>query len=161
MICVLPWNLFSILGNTFGNASESEIQVALQAAMHPGDFLLLDVNCSEVPDAAFVEDELQLRHNLLPLAIAAGLGVSELTALGTVERSEAVNPRSLVPDTKTMLTCYRGPILESSQVEVAISELHYYNPSVLVRHLVKQLHLEQVTPPMVSEASALLLLRRL
>lgn len=63
-------NVFSVLGNTFGNTDEAEITEALQNAMYPGDFVLIEINCdlAEVgSQKSFLTSEETLRYSCIPL----------------------------------------------------------------------------------------------
>ena len=63
-------NLFSLLGNTFGNTDEARIMNALRDSMYPGDFVLIEINCDlgEVGAAkSFLRDELTLRYSCAPI----------------------------------------------------------------------------------------------
>lgn len=65
-------NLFSLLGNTFGNTDEAKIMEALRDSMYPGDFVLIEINCDleEVDEAeSFLRDELTLRYSCAPIAM--------------------------------------------------------------------------------------------
>jgi hypothetical protein len=63
-------NLFSLLGNTFGNTDEARIMTALRDSMYPGDFVLIEINCDleEVDKAeSFLRSELTLRYSCAPI----------------------------------------------------------------------------------------------
>ncbi len=63
-------NLFSVLGNTFGNTDEAKIMTALQDSMYPGDFVLIEINCDldEVEAAAsFLREDVTLRYSCVPI----------------------------------------------------------------------------------------------
>lgn len=63
-------NLFSVLGNTFGNTDEANIMQALRDSMYPGDFVLIEINSDldEVDKAgSFLRDELSLRYACVPI----------------------------------------------------------------------------------------------
>jgi hypothetical protein len=65
-------NLFSLLGNTFGNTDEARIMKALRDSMYPGDFVLVEINCDlgEVEKAeSFLRDELTLRYSCAPISM--------------------------------------------------------------------------------------------
>lgn len=65
-------NLFSLLGNTFGNTDEAEIMTALRDSMYPGDFVLVEINCDlgEVEeDGSFLRDKLTLEYSCAPLSM--------------------------------------------------------------------------------------------
>lgn len=63
-------NLFSILGNTFGNTDEAKIMTALQDSMYPGDFVLIEINCDvgeiEAPQS-FLREDVTLRYACVPV----------------------------------------------------------------------------------------------
>jgi predicted nucleotide-binding protein with TIR-like domain/histidine-specific SAM-dependent methyltransferase len=63
-------NLFSLLGNTFGNTDEAKIMKALRESMYEGDFVLIEINCDvdEVEAAeSFLRDKLTLRYSCAPI----------------------------------------------------------------------------------------------
>jgi hypothetical protein len=65
-------NLFSILGNTFGNTDEAGIMTALRDSMYPGDFVLIEINCDvdEVETTkSFLASDETLRYSCLPLSM--------------------------------------------------------------------------------------------
>lgn len=72
-------NLFSILGNTFGNTDEPGIMLALQESMYEGDFVLIEINTDvdEVGAAkSFLTDDVTLRYSCIPIEmIGANDGV--------------------------------------------------------------------------------------
>ncbi|MGD0385710.1 MAG: L-histidine N(alpha)-methyltransferase [Solirubrobacteraceae bacterium] len=65
-------NLFSILGNTFGNTDEAKIMNALRDSMYQGDFVLIEINCDvdEVDESgSFLRSDETLAYSCLPIAM--------------------------------------------------------------------------------------------
>jgi uncharacterized SAM-dependent methyltransferase len=62
-------NVFSILGNTFGNSDEARILNALRASMYSGDYLIVEVNCSpeEAISPSFINSPFRIEYACLPL----------------------------------------------------------------------------------------------
>jgi hypothetical protein len=76
-------NVFSVLGNTFGNTDEAQIVEALQNSMYPGDFILIEINCdtSEIGSTrSFVTNEATLRYSCIPLEmLGVDIDIGEVT----------------------------------------------------------------------------------
>jgi uncharacterized SAM-dependent methyltransferase len=115
-------NLFSILGNTVGNADEEELFDSISEAMLPGDLVLMEVNVGEASaEDAVWKDLVTLKHDFTPLAV---LNVP-------FERSKmkyTVTPgEGIVEGTKSIVASYKeakigGPPL----TDIRLSIIHYY-----------------------------------
>lgn len=138
-------NLFSLLGNTFGNTDEAEIMTALRDSMYPGDFVLIEINCDlgEVgSDGSFLRDELTLRYSCAPLAMighkvdlkkAMVREESELSVFQCARSSatyyseveldgRAVKDVPLAYDHRYPLDDFREELSESLEVDVLLGE---------------------------------------
>jgi Predicted nucleotide-binding protein containing TIR-like domain/Histidine-specific methyltransferase, SAM-dependent len=63
-------NVFSILGNTFGNSDEGRILGALRASMYSGDYLIVEINCSPeevTSSSSFLNSPFRIEYACLPL----------------------------------------------------------------------------------------------
>lgn len=84
-------NVFSVLGNTFGNTDEAQILEALEKSMYPGDFVLIEINCetSEVGSTrSFLTNEATLQYSCMPL-VMIGINV-DLTKVTVKEEALSI-----------------------------------------------------------------------
>jgi Histidine-specific methyltransferase, SAM-dependent/Predicted nucleotide-binding protein containing TIR-like domain len=117
-------NLFSLLGNTFGNTDEARIMNALRDSMYPGDFVLIEINSDvEELDAAesFLRDKLSLRYSCAPIAM---LGHKvDLKKAGVREEDEL----SVFQCAKSSATYYSVLELDGRSIEdVPLEHIHRY-----------------------------------
>lgn len=133
-------NIFSVLGNTIGNSDERTILRAINAAMLPGDFLLAEVSTQSDGIEDFLTDELNMKHDFVPLQ---SLGVPFEREKLTYER---VTGLSVVPDTVSTLARYSNArIGERPFPEVKLSVIHHYDPDQFSHYVVSELGVERVT----------------
>ncbi|MGH2853763.1 MAG: L-histidine N(alpha)-methyltransferase [Solirubrobacteraceae bacterium] len=121
-------NLFSVLGNTFGNTDEAQITEALQKAMYPGDFVLIEINCDvdEVSEAevngarSFLTNEATLRYSCIPLEML-GFDID----LNRVKVRE--EDLSVFPCARSIATLYNEVSLEGTTItDVRLAYDHRY-----------------------------------
>jgi Histidine-specific methyltransferase, SAM-dependent/Predicted nucleotide-binding protein containing TIR-like domain len=116
-------NMFSVLGNTFGNTDEAQIVEALQNSMYPGDFVLIEINCdiAEIGSTrSFTTDEETLRYSCIPLEM---LGVDIDIGEVTVREEE----RSIFQCAKSSATVYGSIELDKKPIsEVSLAYNHRY-----------------------------------
>lgn len=116
-------NVFSVLGNTFGNTDEAQIVEALQNSMYPGDFVLIEINCdiTEIGSTrSFVTDEATLRYSCIPLEM---LGV-DINIANVAVREEEL---SIFQCAKSSATVYGEIELDKKPIpEVPLAHNHRY-----------------------------------
>jgi hypothetical protein len=117
-------NLFSVLGNTFGNTDEARIMKALRDSMYPGDFVLIEINCDvgEVDEAkSFLRDKLALRYSCAPIAMIG----NKVDLKKAVVREE--DDLSVFGCAKSSATYYSALELDGHMVEdVPLERNHRY-----------------------------------
>lgn len=147
-------NVFSILGNTFGNADELALVRTLELTMRAGDLALLEVN------TAPVEDSLPLLSggDAWDLNTLDEAGIAHGPSDCTFEhlREEA----SAVPGARSLVSYAVPTTGEYAGRRLPLSALHHYDVDRLVEWLTDRLELSLVTREEDDCGVALLLLRR-
>jgi len=151
-------NVFSILGNTFGNTDETYIMNALQDAMYSGDYLLVEVNCAVnevVEDRAFIRSDFVREYCSLPLNI---IGLQ--TDVDKVE----VNKRDKLSGfraAQSVEVTYKEIILAGAQFRnVPLEYDHRYNFGMLREEIEVNLDVEVIAFDAVGSAGILLARKR-
>jgi uncharacterized SAM-dependent methyltransferase len=117
-------NLFSVLGNTLGNANEDKLMESLAEAMLPGDLLLVEINVGTASiDDAFWHDPATLEHDFTPLSI---LGVDFDSAKLSYRQTEG---ESIVEGTHSIVASYEEATIDSRSIkDIRLSIVHSYHP---------------------------------
>lgn len=118
-------NVFSLLGNTFGNTDEGRIMKALSDSMYPGDYVLIEIN-SDVNELggprSFLREELALRYSCIPISMLSG----ENADLKKAEVREEED-LSVFPCAHSSATYYASLELEGKVVEdIPLEHNHRY-----------------------------------
>jgi hypothetical protein len=117
-------NLFSLLGNTFGNTDEARIMNALRDSMYPGDFVLVEINCDlgdvDAPES-ILRNELTLRYSCVPISL---LGIPVDLKMASVRPEEDL---SVFQCAKSTATYYSQVTLDDREVsDVPLAFDHRY-----------------------------------
>lgn len=132
-------NVFSVLGNTLGNSDENQILRAVQEAMLPGDLLLLEVNIRASGLEAFLKDELNMRHDFVPLQ---SLGVPFDRGKMKYEQQQDL---SVVPKTISTVARYSDATVAGRTVKnIGLSVIHHYDPDSILEYLSRNLDVNVV-----------------
>jgi hypothetical protein len=135
-------NVFSILGNSLGNTDEAKILNALKDAMYPGDYLLLEVNCSieEISKGtAFLRSDFVREYCSLPLSI---IGIDVDVAKVDVRKVDGL---SVFKAAKSVETTYQEAVLEGRRLtNIPLEHDHRYDFKMLLNELVEQLGVDVV-----------------
>ncbi len=151
-------NLFSVLGNTFGNTDEAKIMKALQDSMYPGDFVLIEINrdVEEVEAAeSFLRDKLTLRYSCVPIDM---LGIEvDLTKAFVREEDQL----SVFQCAKSTTTYYSELKLEGRSLkDVRLAEDHRYPLDEFAKELAEYLDVEVLLAERYGKAGIVLARRR-
>lgn len=117
-------NVIGLLG-TLGNL-EGEIWLLrrLRAIMDKEDLLLLEVRLQSGAEPEDLSGGSSLQHDFGPLEQYFGMRSAD----GVVKVDWAKRRVSDIPDTRTMLTTYTGPVPDISEsIEVKLQYIHLYN----------------------------------
>jgi uncharacterized SAM-dependent methyltransferase len=129
-------NVFSVLGNTVGNADEDELMKAVADAMLEGDLVLMEVNASE-PDISdpIWSDRVTVGHDFTPLTVFNVPLRADLMEYSVIEGI------STVQGTKSILASYREALIEGKQSEdIKLSIVHYYKHQQFLEHMKDKLN---------------------
>jgi hypothetical protein len=147
-------NVFSVLGNTFGNTDEAEITEALQNAMYPGDFVLLEINSdlAEVgSQQSFLTSEETLRYSCVPLEM---LGIKVNIEKVSVREEEKL---SIFPCARSSATLYEEISLEERTInEVRLAHDHRYPKSEFEKELAEALEVDVLFSEQYGNAAVIL-----
>jgi Histidine-specific methyltransferase, SAM-dependent/Predicted nucleotide-binding protein containing TIR-like domain len=146
-------NIFSVLGNTFGNTDEAQIIEALQKSMFPGDFLLIEINCDikEVGSTnSFLENEDTLRYACIPLEMID----QKIDLTKVIVREEE---RSVFSCAKSSATLYGEIALDGKEItEVPLAFDHRYPLDGFERELADNLDVEIMLTKQYGNAAVVL-----
>lgn len=147
-------NLFSLLGNTFGNTDEARIMTALRDSMYPGDFVLIEINCEleEVgAKGSFLRDELTLRYSCAPISM---LGHKvDLRKADVREETEL----SVFDCAKSSATYYADLELDGNHVEgVPLAHDHRYPLEEFKKELASDLEVDILVAERYGNAAVVL-----
>jgi uncharacterized SAM-dependent methyltransferase len=116
-------NLFSVLGNTVGNADEDALLESVSEAMLPGDLVLLEVNVGKasVSDPVW-RDPVTLEHDFTPLAV-----LNVPFEPSKMEYSE-VQGEGICDGTNSIVASYKEATIDKKTVkDIPLSVVHYYD----------------------------------
>ena len=116
-------NVFSVLGNTIGNADEEAIMRSVADGMLGGDMLLLEVNTGEANENdPILRQQANMEHDFTPLK---SLNV-QFDPSRMVYRLET--DQSIVPATKSVLASYSAGVIGGTTVsDIKLSIVHHYD----------------------------------
>jgi uncharacterized SAM-dependent methyltransferase len=116
-------NLFSVLGNTVGNADEEELLESVSEAMLPGDLVLLEVNVGKASlEDSVWSDPVTLEHDFTPLSV---LNVPfDPTKMVYSELQDG----GIVDGTNSIVASYKEAKIGRKRVkDIQLSVVHYYD----------------------------------
>jgi Histidine-specific methyltransferase, SAM-dependent/Predicted nucleotide-binding protein containing TIR-like domain len=146
-------NIFSILGNTFGNTDEAQIIEALQNSMYSGDFVLIEINCDvgEVGSTnSFLENEDTLRYACIPLEMID----QEIDLTKVIVRKEDLSVFSCA---KSSATLYGEIALDGKEIkEVPLAFDHRYPLDEFKQELADNLDVEIMLTKQYGNAAVVL-----
>jgi uncharacterized SAM-dependent methyltransferase len=116
-------NLFSVLGNTVGNADEDALLESVSEAMLPGDLVLLEVNVGKASlEDSVWRDPVTLEHDFTPLAV-----LNVPFEPSKMEYSEHQG-EGIVDGTNSIVASYKEAIISGKPVrDIRLSVVHYYD----------------------------------
>jgi uncharacterized SAM-dependent methyltransferase len=116
-------NLFTVLGNTVGNADEYELLGSVSDAMLPGDLVLMEINVGEasLKDSVW-RDPVTLEHDFTPLA-----ALNVPFDPGGMEYSKEQG-QGIVDGTNSIVASYKEAEIDGKVVkDIKLSIVHYYD----------------------------------
>lgn len=134
-------NLFSVLGNTIGNADEDKLLDSVSEAMMPGDLVLLDVNVGEASiDDPVWRDPVTLEHDFTPLAV---LNVPFKPKKMTYSKHQREG--SIVKGTKSIVASYEDAVIDGNPVkDIRLSIVRYYDEAKFLTTIQKRMNVDVV-----------------
>jgi hypothetical protein len=133
-------NVFSILGNTIGNADESNIFRALSDSMLDGDLVLIEVSTSRANEQdPLLREPVNMEHDFTPLA---SLNVPfDPAKMGYF----LVRDESIVPGTQSILAQYAVAEIGGKTVANAkLSIVHHYDLTAFQRSMEDRINVKTV-----------------
>jgi uncharacterized SAM-dependent methyltransferase len=148
-------NLFSVLGNTIGNADEDELFRSVSDAMLPGDLVLLEVNVGKPSiDDPVWRNPVTVEHDFTPLAV---LNVEFDPK--RMEYSEH-DGEGIVEGTKSIVASYKEATIGGQPVkDIRLSIIHYYDYKKFIATVKERMNVEIIWDE-ASEDVCLVLARR-
>jgi hypothetical protein len=128
-------NVFSVLGNTVGNADEDGLMTAVANAMLDGDLVLLEVNSGEPnTDAPVWHERVTLEHDFTPLTVFNVPFVPEDMTYSLIEGESAVT------GTQSILATYKKAEIDKQLYnDIQLSIVHYYKHKEFLTHMSEKL----------------------
>jgi hypothetical protein len=133
-------NIFSVLGNTIGNADEAEIIRALSDAMLPGDLLLIEFNTSPADERdELLRDQENMEHDFTPLAsLNVPWDESKM-------KYSLVRDASVIPQTQSMMAQYSDAIIDNKIAsDIKLSVVHHYNFDAFKRAIESRIRVKTI-----------------
>lgn len=129
-------NVFSVLGNTIGNADEDELMGSIADAMLDGDLLLMEFNIGEASDLdPLWSDPIALEHDFTPLAVLNVPFEPEKVQYVTI------TGRSIVEGARSVLASYKEAEIDGEIVrDVKLSIVHYYDAEPFLRRMQERMN---------------------
>lgn len=131
-------NVFSVLGNTVGNADERNLMKALADAMLPGDLVLMEVNAGEPDVSDPVWGDLVTReHDFTPLTVFNVPFNPDLIEYKSIKRESAV------AGTQSILASYKEADIDGDTAKgIKLSIVHYYNHKNFLSYMARTLNVK-------------------
>lgn len=133
-------NLFSVLGNTVGNADEEDLFESVSDAMLPGDLVLMEVNVGEasVEDSVW-RDPVTLEHDFTPLAVLNVPFEPE-----SMHYSEQQG-QGLVEDTTSIVASFKEATIDGKPVkDIKLSVVHYYKRKKFIEAMQERMNVSVI-----------------
>lgn len=128
-------NVFSVLGNTVGNADEDGLMTAVANAMFDGDLVLLEVNSGEPKtDDPIWRERVTIEHDFTPLTVFNVPLVLENMTYSLTEGESAVT------GTQSILATYKKAEIDKKPYDnISLSIVHYYKHKEFLTHMSEKL----------------------
>jgi uncharacterized SAM-dependent methyltransferase len=116
-------NVFSVLGNTVGNADEVDLMRSIADAMFDGDMLLLEIDTSEPKeDDPMLREKANMEHDFTPLKSL------NIDFDPTRMEYHLLSEQSVVPETNSVLASYSKAVIDNQTVSnIKLSIVHHYD----------------------------------
>ncbi len=140
-------NLFSVLGNTVGNADEDKLIDSVSEAMMPGDLVLLEVNVGKasIEDPVW-RDPVTLEHDFTPLAV-----LNVPFKPDEMEYSEHQG-EGIVKGTSSIVASYKEATIGDNPVrDIKLSVVRYYDQERFLTTIRQRMNVEVVWHEAVGE----------
>lgn len=132
-------NLFSVLGNTVGNADEDELMGAVADAMLDGDFVLMEFNIGEPDTDPVWADPIAMEHDFTPLAVLNVALEAEKLKYSTI------SGHSIVEETRSVLAKYEEAELDGETFrDLKLTIVHYYRKDAFISKIQERMNVEIV-----------------
>lgn len=131
-------NVFAVLGNSLGNADESELFQALAEAMLDGDIVILEVNTSKANDKdPLLKEPSNMEHDFTPLAsLNVPFDQNKLSY-------SLVEGISIVRGTQSILAKYADAVIDEQTVSnIRLSIVHHYVTAEFQNAMEEQLNVK-------------------
>ena len=151
-------NLFSILGNTLGNADEMDIVSSVADGMLSGDLVLIEVDTSDANDQdPFLRDINNMMHDFTPLAtLGVKFDAKEMEYKKVVDISH-------VPGTESILSTYKVAHITGEKKpinDVKLSVVHHYKLERLKEFIEERMNVETIWESNMNGVGSLLAQRK-
>jgi hypothetical protein len=145
--------LYSVLGNTLGNADEDEIIGSIAGRLRKGDLVLVEARIGPAEREVYV-DETAIKHDFAPLQwLGLSLERERLT------HEVASRPVSSVPGASTVLTHYEKARVHQYERSVVLSVVHFYEFKQLELELRRRLNVDVIGTWRFGQTGLLLMMR--
>jgi uncharacterized SAM-dependent methyltransferase len=133
-------NLFSVLGNTVGNADEEDLFESISDAMLPGDLVLMEVNVGKASlEDSVWRDPITLEHDFTPLAVLNVPFESE-NMLYSEHQGQG-----LVGDTTSIIASFKEAMIDGKPVkDIKLSVVHYYKRTKFIEAMQERLNVSVI-----------------
>lgn len=133
-------NVFSVLGNTIGNADEDALISSIADAMFPGDVVLIEINVGDLDiNDPMLREPDNLHHDFAPLA---SLGVPFNEELITYNKIEG---ESVIDGASSVLATYKEADIDGDTVkDVKLSIVHHYDLEKFKSKIEERMNVETV-----------------
>lgn len=132
-------NIFSVLGNTFGNTDELALTEAIANSLQEGDFLLLEVNVGDAAETLKTAEESVpfAEHDFTPL-VDLRVPYDRSSLKYSIEEG-----LSFIRGTKTVVARYDQVHLNGTVArDVCLSLIHHYEFDSLVKEIEERMNVE-------------------
>lgn len=134
-------NVFSVLGNTIGNADEAELMSSLADAMLAGDIVIIEFNIGKpTEDDPLLRELDNLHHDFTPLS-SIGVEFNEQFLEYKLEQKSS----SIVNGASSMLATYKTAIIDGDQINsIKLSIVHHYDFKQLKAKIEESLNVKTI-----------------
>jgi uncharacterized SAM-dependent methyltransferase len=128
-------NIFSVLGNTVGNADERKLIKSLAEAMLPGDLVLIEVNAGkpDIGDPVW-NDVVTREHDFTPLTVLNVAFDPDLVEYKPIKNASAVQGTQSI-----LASCKEAKIEGDLARDIKLSIVHYYDYEQFLSYMARKL----------------------